>query len=775
VPSDNHSFSATFLICDASYLKEVDMRSRHGGVASLTFVALLALRSGSYGATPPACTLSEESFFEHLHDHGVAAATTLYQQASQHCPEHSLFSEQAMNRSGLDYLWRKQYEEAIALLQLNVLAYPASFNTWDSLAEAYMHDGQVERAIEHFERSVELNPDNFRGRNLAYLLRHYDKREYQIPMRDGVRLFTIVYSPRDTSTTYPMLLVRTPYSVAPYGEHWYASKVGPSFSFVKEGFIFVRQDARGCFMSQGSWVDMRPFVADKRLPADVDESSDTYDTVSWLIEHIPNHNGKLGLWGTSYRGFSAVMGAIDAHPAISAVSPAAPPADLFIGDDFHHNGAFSPSYAFDFYNRFGRPRPDPTPYVPSRLYEYPTPDGYRFWLSLGSLAAVNSECFFNQIGMWNDLVRHGTYDEYWRARCTLPHLTAMGGPVLMVGGWFDAEDLYGTLATYRAIEEQNPGIQSTLVMGPWAHGAWKDGDGSSLGDISFGSPTAEYFREQVELPFFTASLKGTGELNLPEALVFETGANTWRSFTQWPPETVREQRWHLRAGGTLAPHPSATDDPPFTEFVSDPAHPVPFSQEIRHSFSPAYMVEDQRFAATRPDVLVFESPPLEQALTLAGPLTAVLYVSTSGSDSDWIVKLIDVFPDDLDARGESPRHTPLGGYQMLVRGDVLRAKFRTSFEHPQAMQPGVVTRLELVLHDICHTVLPGHRLMVQIQSTWFPLIDRNPQTFIDIYNAEEKDFKPAHHRLYHTAGTPSHLRLGVLEKPEEAAEPAAAA
>jgi putative CocE/NonD family hydrolase len=590
---------------------------------------------------------------------------------------------------------------------------------------------------------------------------NYSKSEHMIPMRDGVKLFTVVYAPRDASQKYPIMLTRTPYSVAPYGPDAYKNAVGPSEAMAREGYIFAYQDVRGRWMSEGEFVDARPFIGNKK-PTEVDESSDTYDTVDWLLKNIANNNGRVGMWGISYPGFYTSMGIIEAHPAIKAASPQAPVGDWFIGDDWHHHGAFFLVDAFNFYSIVGQPRPKPTS-TPPQPFVHGTPDGYRFFLDLGPVRNANSKYFHGEIGFWNDLMRHGTYDDFWKARRVMPNLKNIKPAVMMVTGWFDAEDFYGTMNTYQAIEKQNPGLYNILVSGPWCHGCWAAANYKSLGNIDFGSAVSRYYQENIELPFFNYYLKDKGPLALPEATMFLTGANEWKTYDQWPPKGVQEERLYFQAGGRLSQLRQATTAQVFDEFVSDPNKPVPYVPQItsRRGFT-TYMDEDQRFAAMRPDVLVYQTEPLVEDMLVAGPIKANLLVSTTGTDADWVVKIIDVFPDDTPNPQPNPQNVQLGGYQMLLRGDVMRGKFRNSYEKPEPFVPNQPTRVSFTLQDIHHLFRKGHRVMVQVQSTWFPLVDRNPQKFVDIYNAAEADFQKATHRVICGGEQGSYITVGVL-------------
>jgi uncharacterized protein len=581
---------------------------------------------------------------------------------------------------------------------------------------------------------------------------NYAKAEFQIPMRDGTKLFTAVYAPRDKAEKYPIMLTRTPYSIGPYGPDNYPRNLGPSPLFAREKYIFVYQDVRGKHMSEGRYDDVRPFNPRKKAKTDIDEASDTYDTIEWLLKNVPNNNGRVGMWGISYPGFYTTMGLLSAHPALVAASPQAPIADWFVGDDDHHNGALFLMDAFSFNQSLGWPRPAPTQ-SEFKSFNYGTGDGYKFYLELGSVANAQKNYFKNQVEYWNNLTTHGTYDEFWQARNVLPHLKNIKAAVLTVGGWFDAEDLYGAIKTYQTIEKNNPAIKNNFVMGPWCHGCWTQ-TGEQLGAVNFGSRTGTWYQENVELPFFNQHLKNKSEAQLPEATIFETGTNQWRKYAQWPPANTQEQRLYFQADGKLsftAPKLLAGYD----EYVSDPASPVPYSNQITTQRGSRYMIEDQRFVAKRPDVVSYQTEPLSEDLTLAGSILAQLFASTSGTDSDFIVKLIDVLP------GDTPE---AGGMQMLVRWEVMRGKFRNSYEKPEPFKPNEPTRIKLNLNDVSHTFPKGHCIMVQVQSSMFPLIDRNPQKFVDIYHAQEADFQKATQRIYRAGEQTSHLQVRVLPK-----------
>ena len=596
---------------------------------------------------------------------------------------------------------------------------------------------------------------------------NYLKTEASIAMRDGKKLYTVIFAPKDVSKTYPILMERTPYSV-PYGPDNFPGSLGPSNHFAESGYIVVYQDVRGRYMSEGDYVNMRPQLGSKHGKTDIDESTDTYDTIDWLIHHVSHNNGRVGMWGISYPGFYAAAGAIHAHPALKAVSPQAPIADWFLGDDDHHNGAFylMDNFAWDFGSGFDWPRSTPSRSQPSTGLQYNSNDSYQFYLDLGPLANVNTRYFHNAVPFWNELMEHGTYDAYWKARNLLPHIRDIRPAMLIVGGWFDAEDFYGPLHIFQTIARTSPTTENFLVVGPWPHGGWAGGERNSFGDIPFRSATAAAYRDEIEFPFFQHYLKDEGNWKEPKARVFATGSNQWLSFDSWPPRDLTPKSLSLLPGHSLAfemPLGSTRPPVPFDSYVSDPAHPVPYiataSKGIRRDSG--YMIADQRFAAERPDVLTYKTQPLERDLTVVGPITADLFVSTSGTDSDWVVKVVDVYPADAPDSESATGRTKMTDYQMLVRADVMRGKFRNSFEKPEPFVPGRVTRLKFALPDVCHTFRKGHRLMVQVQSSWFPLVDRNPQTFCDIARAAATDFHPATQRLYHTSDYPSRILFGT--------------
>jgi putative CocE/NonD family hydrolase len=604
----------------------------------------------------------------------------------------------------------------------------------------------------------------------------YTKYEYRIPMRDGVRLFTVVYVPKDRSKSWPFLMVRTPYSAGVdvdgelrYGVDWFPETLGPSKEFEDAGYIFVKQDVRGRYMSEGKWQEMTPHVKAARAPGEGQESADMHDTVEWLLKHVPGNNGKVGIHGISYPGFYTAASIIDSHPAIKAASPQAPVADLFMGDDSYHGGAFMLAANFDFYASFTAQ--DNPAAVPQkwRDFDYGVADGYDFFLRHLTLTNILATMTPKQLALLAPTVMHDTYDEFWKSRNIAPHLKNVKAAVLTVGGWFDAEDAQGPFTVYQSIKKYNPASFNALVVGPWSHGGWARGDGKSLGHVQFDSRTSEYFRSKIQFPFFEQYLKGVRPASpIAEVTAFETGTNVWRQYSAWPPVQARTRTLYFGANGTLSwQQPGVAG---FDEYIADPRRPVPYIGYPATGVPKEYMVSDQRFAATRPDVLVYQSEVLDQDLTVAGPVKPALFVSTTGTDADWVVKLIDVYPQQYPAAQQQrrqgtdvpPPSLALGGYQQLVRGNPFRGKFRNSYDKPEPFTPGKVEAVSFQLGDVNHTFRRGHRIMVQVQSSWFPLVDLNPQTFTDIPKATPQDFKKATQRLYHAPQTPSGLQLMVL-------------
>jgi putative CocE/NonD family hydrolase len=594
---------------------------------------------------------------------------------------------------------------------------------------------------------------------------NYSKYEYRIPMRDGVTLFTAVYIPKDTTKNYPILFMRTPYGIIPYGTDSFPEYLGPSKYFAEEKYIFVYQDVRGMFMSEGTFLNMTPHIRNKKGPNDVDNSTDTYDTVEWLLKNIRNHSGRVGLWGISYPAFYVSSGIIDTHPAIKCASPQAPIANWFACDDMHHNGAFTLSAGFNFFEIMGPVRKGLTKQYPD-INIYPVNDGYNFFLESGPLNKMDEKYFNTEVPFWDSLMLHGNYDRFWQRRNILPHLRNIKCAVMTVCGWFDAENLYGSINTYQSIEANNPEIYNIFIAGPWIHGGWARTPGNELGDISFDDFTSDYYQQEIELKFFNYFLKDKGELDLPEVTAFETGSNQWEEYDQWPPKTTYFKSLYFHDNGRLEYNMPEATGFQFDEYISDPGNPVPYTsmyQNAKVYYNKDYMIEDQRFASSRPDVLCYQTGILDEDITVCGPVQAELYVSTTGTDADWVLKIVDVFPDQVVSL-DHPRiaEKTMAGYQMLVRGEILRGKFRNSLEKPEPYIPGKVERVTIKLQDINHTFKKGHRIMIQVQSSWFPMYDRNPQKYCDIYSATKEDYRPATHRIYRSRNYPSNVILNIL-------------
>lgn len=602
-----------------------------------------------------------------------------------------------------------------------------------------------------------------------YVYENYDKRVYQVPMRDGKALHTQVYTPKDQSGSYPILLVRTPYR--PFfhrgGIDGYFGLLGPGPGFIEEGYIFVVQDVRGRFLSEGDYVVMRPNTANWEDTSQVDESTDAYDTIDWLVKNVDNNNGKVGTHGVSYPGTFSALALVNAHPAVSVALIEAPAAEMFIGDDYAHNGAQQLLYPFMWLNNIGLAKRD----GPSDELQAPICQGnrptegihenfYSFFLNMGPVSRLNEICFQHKVSFWNQMMEHETYDTFWQERSIGQYMKNIEEPaILVVGSWFDDQDLYGTLHTYNAIETQNPKASVSLIMGVWNHAKWWDQKKEPWGKAQLPvKETGEYYRREILLPFFNHHLKGAAAIDVPEVTTFETGTNVWREYSEWPVKNTESRKLYLGSGGQLRDTRPTGESTQFDTYVSDPADPVPqIPAEQMWGWTAEVMQFDQRFAAARDDVLVFSGDALSSDLTVVGPIEVELYVSTSGTDADWVVKLIDVFP-----QGEGEQ----SGYQMLIRGDIMRGKFRNSFEDPEPFTPDEITKISFDLPDVNHTFLEGHRLMVQIQSTWFPMFDRNPQTFVNIREAAEEDFQTATHRVYRSRSHPSHITLDVLPERE---------
>ena len=587
----------------------------------------------------------------------------------------------------------------------------------------------------------------------AYMRQHYDKAEYRIPMRDGITLFALVYTPKDKSKTYPILLNRTCYNASDYGD--FKTFGHPSKYLVRDGYILVFQDVRGRYMSEGLFNNMTPNIPgnDPKNKAAVDESSDTWDSIDWMVKNLKGNNGRVGMYGISYPGFYTAAALPDAHPALKACSPQAPIADFFF-DDFHHQGAYLQSYTAAF-AVFGYQKKDTTRkdwFMPelNRFYANAPKDAYNFHLKQGALKNITKN-FHHDNFFWNQIINHPNYDTFWQKRNLLPHLNNIKPAVLTVGGWFDAEDLYGPLNIYKTIERTTPSAKNSIVMGPWGHGDWAHEAGKSTHNhIYFGDSLSTFYQRNIEAPFFHAHLKGDGNAGLPEAYMFNTGSKQWQKFDVWPPREIPPLRLYFGEGGRLSINKPLDDKAAF-EYISDPAKPVPYTSQTEGlTFTPRrYMSDDQRDASRRPDVLTFETDTLTEDITVAGEILAKLKVAITGTDADFVVKLIDVYPDNHPNYEHNPKNIVMGGYQQLVRAEVFRGRFRNSFDKPEPFTPGQVTEVAVPLQDVLHTFKKGHKLMIQVHSTWFPYIDRNPQKYVEnIYKADEKDFIKSTIKVY---------------------------
>jgi uncharacterized protein len=598
---------------------------------------------------------------------------------------------------------------------------------------------------------------------------NYEKLEVMISARDGVKLFAAIYQPKDKTTKHPILLNRTPYSCRPYGvDQWRAIHYSYYMKYAKEKYIFVFSDVRGRYMSEGEFIDIRPFNPQKK-GKQIDEASDTYDTVDWLIKNTSN-NGNVGVIGTSYPGFYATMASLSNHKAIKAVSPQAPVTDWFIGDDFHHNGAFCLMDGFSFYTSFGKPRKEPHPdgnRAPG--YKFNSNDNYNFYLKMGALKnSFKPEYMDTNVVFWKDLFAHPNYDSWWEARNVRKYMRNIQPAMLTVGGLFDAEDCWGAWNLYKAIEQQNsPTINNAIVMGPWIHGGWSRTDGSSLGNVHFNSNTAKYFQDNIEFPFFQKYLNPTAVVNtskITEANIFFSGSNEWQHLPKWPPANAIATNFYLHPQEQINLQ-KPTYAKSHSDYTSNPNKPVPYTEDVHLRRTTEYMTDDQRFASRRNDVLTFSTSILNEDLTVAGTPLAKLFTSISTTDADFVVKIIDVFPDTFkyDPTLKFNTKVPMGGYQMLVRGEIFRGKYKSGFANPTPFKTQTVTAVDFALPDIAHTFKKGHKLMIQIQSSWFPLMDRNPQQFLNIYECNDKDFVPSNINIWHDKDNSSHIVLPIVK------------
>ena len=580
----------------------------------------------------------------------------------------------------------------------------------------------------------------------------YVRTEAMIPMRDGVRLYTQIDAPANASEKLPILLFRTPYGLGDSKPDQVALSVA---ELSAQGYIIVRQDIRGRFKSEGEFVMLRQ----PRDPADkkaIDESSDTYDTIAWLLDKVPNHNGRVGIGGTSYGAWLAVMAMLDPHPALKAVVQQASPADMWLGDDFHHNGAFRLSYGLEYSYMMESSKEISN--VNAIIDNF---DSYEWYLKLGPLANADAKYFQGKLPTWTNFVNQPDYNAFWKRQAFAPWLNKVTVPIMNVAGWWDQEDFYGPIKIYELLERHDTAKQNFLVVGPWNHGGWSRGDGNKLGRIDFGSPTAAYYRKNILVPFFGYYLKGQGSPERAEAVTFRTGRNEWVQHSEWPPkQDVAEQRLYFQAGRKLSFTAPPVEEA-FDSYVSDPANPVPYRPrpiQVRVGW-PVWLVEDQRFVDRRPDVLSWESETLTDDVTVSGKIVANLFASTSGSDSDWIVKLIDVYPEKYE-----PDAT-MSGFQLMIAGDVFRGRYLNSFEKSEALTANKIYHYQIGFPANDHTFKRGHRIMVQVQSTWFPIIDRNPQRFVpNIFQAKESDFQPATQKIYRSGPHASYIALPIEKK-----------
>ncbi|MBK9316367.1 MAG: CocE/NonD family hydrolase [Acidobacteria bacterium] len=597
----------------------------------------------------------------------------------------------------------------------------------------------------------------FEGSTRSQSEQSLEKLNVMIPMRDGVRLNTNIFLPKNIGERLPMILERTPYQV-PESSRPFAE--GKFKALAADGYIFVFQDIRGRYKSEGQFVMQRApvsLLSDGKDPKIVDEVTDAYDTVEWLVRNVPNNNGRVGITGISYPGWTAAMATLDPHPALKASSPQASPADMYLGDDFHHNGAFRLSYGFEYATMMETNKE-------SYRFSFDKYDTFEWYLKLGALSNVNEKYLHGKIPTWNDFVEHPNYDEFWQKQAMAGYLKSVKVPMLTVAGWWDQEDFYGPLKIYNTLEKHDAARRNFLVAGPWNHGGWARQDGSSLGSIKFESNTSQYYREQIEAPWFAYWLKDKGQLNITEAITFRTGSNAWQRYDQWPPVNLTiSKNLYFQKNGKLSFDAPAENADAYDSYVSDPANPVPYRpRPVEPTYFPlgsgwrAWLVEDQRFAHQRPDVLSWETDPLAEDVVLTGDVIAKLFASTTGSDSDWIVKLIDVYAEDY------PKEPKMGGYQLMVANDVFRGRFRKSFEKPEPVKPNQVEEYSIDLHQIDHCFRKGHKIMVQVQSTWFPVIDRNPQKYVpNIFKARDEDYIKATQRIYRSKINPSHLKVAV--------------
>lgn len=680
------------------------------------------------------------------------------------------FSELHLKNFGFFLMKEKKYGEAIKTFELNSLIYPNSYKVINNLASAYFYAEDYITSKKYYEIALALNSDNYIAKfeiEKIYNFLNYEKKEFDIPMRDGVKLHTQVYIPKDKSKKFPFLINRTNYASLPYGTtpYQYKRKLGPTYGYSQEGFIFVYQNVRGRFLSEGDYVEMRPYIANKETN-ESDESSDIYDTIEWLLKNISNNNGKVGLYGFSYPGFYSLMGLIDTHPALTAVIPQAPIVDWFKGDDFHQNGAFLLLPAFNFFRRWGQYSIINTKSTPKPIFSYTKEDLYTYLLDKGSARNIGLVLLNNKAPFWEDLMKHESYDEFWQKRNVSNHINKVDIPVLNVGGWFDSENIYGTLKSFKTIEDKNPENKNSIIVGPWFHGGWHSPNESNyLGatDINVKLKNTVDYYKYIEMSFLKFYLKGQGECSIPKASMYDIGINKWRYFDQWPPKGTEIKQLFFGENYTISLE-QQNDRKSSSEYISDPFNPVPAMGRAMPHLDPDYVICEQSFAENREDVLIFRSKILKEDMTMVGPIKANLFVSTSGTDSDWIIKVIDQFPEDLDEyQNDKEQRADMKGYKMLLKYGVLRGKFRNSLEFPEPFIPNQITNVNFELHDVCHTFKKGHRIIIYVQSSMFPVIDRNPNKFMDIYSATPKDYEIANNKLFHSKKYPSNISFKILK------------
>lgn len=717
-------------------------------------VLVTILHSQSKGKTKISHVLIES-----ISQSGVDSAIQKYRQIKKDTANYFISVGELLNL-GNKFIAENKFDDALKIFDLTTDEYPKSYWAYYQSGRAYMTAGQFDTAVEKFKNSNELK-EWFVTQRFIYTLENYSKTVADIPMRDGIKLKTIIYAPKSRKESFPFLVVRSPYGIGPYEPNVFRSILGSIWPLETEGYIFVYQDVRGKRMSEGVFIEVRPFIPNKASNKEIDESTDAYDTFEWLLKNVQNNNGKIGMSGGSYHAYYSLMALLSKHPALFAVASEAPIADWFEGDDFHRNGAFHLLQAVNFFRTNGILRTDLISDAPENILKYPSPNLYSFFKSVGPLKNWNKKYFNNQLPFWNEMMAHGNNDKFWQMRNIRPHLKDINAQVLNVGGWYDAENLFGTLNAYKEIEK-NKTNNNSIIMGPWFHMDWSPYGEERYSEILVNKKsTGQFFEDSVLIPFFNYHLKGKGKISTPEALMFDAGSLKWNKFQTWPPNNSVEKNFYLSADNSLSEEKSIVNKILYDEFVSDPKKPVPHSYKIENGWDSNFMLTDQRFASQRPDVLHYQTKPLQKDLTIVGEIEVDLFISTTGTDADWFVKIVDVYPEnEPDYEGISDK-THMGEYQSLVRQGVMRGKFRNSLEKPEPFVSDKITRVKFKLNDICYTFKKGHRFMVQVQSTCFPLFDINPQKYVDIYKADEKDFQKAVHKVFLSREHQSSVRVNV--------------